>query len=350
MTPMFWLLVPPSNQIQPQIDPRLASSAETFLKTTSTILGKSKCIRCYMHKCLCVCSVVAKIAAKYALNLHPQLEIQVFMHYKEIGRPSNTGKIVRLLHPTHTIEYTYGTPDSLDMIARLIANNGFILFPDKESIPLSLSTFSPDIILNESNIPIESIIPVQSKVDSIKASNNSKKNILCIIDATWREAKTMNKWIPSSIPRVHLPTSTTLQGSVQGSEDSLYLTRKRAILASNTSTFSTIEAVSKSFDILHPYHNGKHSQLGNEVLRHCVDAVFKQRGVATPYGSDIQPVFSDDPDDDSHSNLSGGAYVKPQVDRPSSCPSCSSSTRFKNMGVHAGGIHRWMCRECKHVF
>ena len=316
-----------------ELDKRIMMCASTYLNSTKTsFLNDHKCRTCFLFKPICICSTISAKAANSSLNIKfPNLEYKILMHYKEYGRPSNTGKLLPMLSPNHSSVHIYGTDESLHMVNYLMSNNGIVLFTDKLSSELNIDSFSRS--LDTSDIKRE------------------KSNVICVIDATWREAKTINKWLPRSIPRYHLPDV--------GQNSSLFMNRKRALLGSVEHTFSTIESVSRSLEVLHaglkPAADVSFNKAFNEVLKYSVDAVFRQRGSKSCFGNDIVPDFSGD------NACDRGPFIKAQVEKPKVCPSCgeTNGTRFKNRGVHpigapgsgtGGSMRRWKCRACGDEF
>ena len=322
---MLWPLLLVSAPPQPmlRLDRRIVANAAAYLTaTTEALAAKSKCPRCFMHASLCVCSETEKVASQHKLDLDsfPRFECRVVMHYKEFGRPSNTGKFLPMLMPDHSSIAIYCTEECHQSIEFMIENNAVVLFPETDSTEL-----------NPQTLPV--LFP-----------NNSKVNVLCVLDSTWNEAKTMNKWIPRSIPRAHLAEGALMSG------ESLYRVRKQASLGSDKTTLSTIEAAGAALDTIQG--TSKFSVAFTEVLKYSVDAVFKQRGYKQVYGHAIQPNMS-------NASSSHDCFTRATVQRPKACPKCKQTSRFKNLGSASldaemsadGGVcRRWRCKDCGLIF
>lgn len=305
-----------------RLDQRIRTNAASYLSSTrETMVAKGRCSVCFMHASLCVCPVARRISARHMLDMQfPRFECRVLMHYKELGRPSNSGKFLPMLVPQRTGISVYGTEDCLETVQLMTENNAVLLFPERDSIELNRDT-------------LLRLFP-----------ENNKTNVLCVLDSTWSEAKTMNKWVPRSIPRVHLPELSL------GENEGVYCVRKRARLGSEKTALSTIEALGRSLDIIHD--SSKFHDAFLEMLKYSVDAVFKQRGYQQVFGHTIQPNIG-------KASLYD-AFTKAKIQRPKECPVCKQTSRFKNLGsafvppddgtAAEISLRRWRCKDCGLVF
>ena len=396
---LLWCLCHPAssskvNTAAFHLDARIISSATAYLESTySSFSEKKKCALCFMYASLCVCSKAAELRSRYSslLNIQDHLQVSVLMHYKELGRPSNTGKLLPMIFPNFSSIAVYGSETSMKSVDYLLENRAIILFPEAGAGELTASSF--DQIYGKADLDTEEVAWLDT---NSRQRRRRKEDVLVVIDATWREAKTINKWLPRNIPRLRLPsppppTETILNtngyidqnSSASSSSSSLsacsspvsvYLTRKRAIIGTEgVSTFSSIEAVAQSLDILHEQsrdalntHGMSFSSLFTELLKYCVDAVLKQRGSKEAFGSNVVPNLSpssgykeectDSPATPSYAQEHQGPFTPATVKRPEQCPSCGGVVRFKNLGgtlsEGASGVFRrkWRCGGCSSVF
>lgn len=266
-------------------------------KKRSSMASEGRCENCYMFRTYCIC---CKVQANFASiadrgtssNSIGNINFSIYLHFKEWGRSSNTGKVLQIGQPKGKC-YTaiYGQPDQEQILYQSLQSSpSFVLYPSSSSRPISDYAH-----LLSADQPLQ----------------------LCVIDSTWPQSYAMEKAIPANIPRVHIDEWVT--------GPSQFLNRKQTSFG----RVSTLEAVMMALtalgatpDDLLPY------QLS---LEYCVDAVLQQSGKVAAYGNYIQPYFGDD-----NRITTTGPAIKPSIDRPTQCPCCNalgSATSFKNLGV-----------------
>ena len=190
-------------------DQKFLDNGERIVRHTNesmSIAGKEKCRRCWFYKSMCICSRVADLTR----GASPiSTDIALFMHFKEYGKTTNTGKLVQLIAEDERCKtYVYGTANAdveLINMCRDESKQPVLLYPTADSIPIS----------------------------EFRKKEQQKKLVLCIIDSTWGQSKAMNRWFPDSVPRVHI------DDFVQGK--SLFLSRKQSVISSRVSTLEAIE-------------------------------------------------------------------------------------------------------------
>ena len=258
----------------------------------SSMEADNTCRYCFMCGPMCICKA---IRLKFDQNAETfgriKASIAVFMHFKEWGRASNTGKLVAIGDPEKSLLGIYGVEDSeKPMIDFIQSHPTIVLFPSPAAEPIS------------------------------KYRNwysNNPNACLLVLDATWSQAGAMERSIPSHIPRVRLDAEIT--------SPSQYLNRKQS---SNTTKISTIEAIAIALEALGEPREALTPLYSS--LHLSVDSVRIQGGLPPAYGNQIIPQLSSNP---KHN----GPFTKSTANRPSHCPHCAATypeTRFKNLGTH----------------
>ena len=213
------------------------------------------------------------------------------MHNKEWGRPSNTGKLLKCGLPEQSHLYLYGRKkDEYGLVNTLLKHPSIVLYPSSNSEPIS--TYA--------NWYLE-----QDEVN------------ICVIDSTWSQSKSMNKIIPSHIPRVHVDDCGTGQSG--------FLNRKQSIVPGRVSTIEAVmyalQALGEPPEISEPF---------NKALHLSVDTVLHRRGRKPAYGTDFAAKLAAAPLEDPN------VQARVTITRPTHCPICQANsdvTSFKNFGV-----------------
>jgi len=229
---------------------------------------------------------------------HPKASIDVFMHYKEWGRASNTGKLLPIGLPDRSKIYLYGRrPDYELLVGKLTTTPSVILYPGDSST--SITDFR-----------------------SLYNSRNNDFNI-CVIDSTWSQSQAMDRCLPAQIPRVNINDFID--------SPSLFLNRRQVLADDNLTNvgikISTIEALALALKALDA--DDQLIDVMYQALKLSVDATFAQNGKRTIYGHNFFNQIS-------NVTVPNGPYTAFSVRRPSQCSHCGASslnTIFKNMGL-----------------
>ena len=139
-----------------------------YLKKMESLEADNRCRTCFFHKQNCVCKSLQ------SLPISENIKFKVFMHYKEFGRTSNTGKLLHILYPNQTTISLYQIDD-------------LVLPPTEETIILYPSSDS-------------ACISTRIQQCGLK----SKKLNIIVLEGTWAETKTLNRQFPADIPRVNI--------------------------------------------------------------------------------------------------------------------------------------------------
>lgn len=124
----------------------------------------SKCEKCGLSLLNCICNDIPK--------LNSQIEFCLLTHERELKRPTNTGRLIKMVMPDNTTIYEW----------------------KRKELPVEL-------IKKIESEEYEAILvfPMESKGNKIntKSTRDSKKKILFIlIDGTWQEARKIVKKSP----------------------------------------------------------------------------------------------------------------------------------------------------------
>jgi DTW domain-containing protein YfiP len=257
---------------------------------------------------LCICD---RVESLFKGTTDANFNLFLYQHFKEFGRPSNTGKLLQIGLKNNTQMKIFGNMgDEHDMISNLSSTASFILSPGENSVPISRFQ------------------------DRYRQVNGNVTIVL--VDSTWSQTAAMLKILPQSIPRVHID-----QLSIK--EPSQFLSRKQT----SETKISTIEALALAIQALDPNSSVVPSLF--EALRLSVDALNKQNGMVASYGNSIIPNVDVSTD--------SGAFQRPSVPRPTFCPHCMISGSFVNMGLRKPDesigrklIRIWKCKKCTSFF
>ena len=93
-------------------------------------LKKEVCMKCWLHRYMCMCEKIQKVNL-----LH---KIYLIFHYSEILKPSNTGKLLKLMD-NNTEILIFGIEEYENKIREIFADENFVsnsvcLFPSKDSV------------------------------------------------------------------------------------------------------------------------------------------------------------------------------------------------------------------------
>lgn len=322
-----------------QCEPRSPASSgyyeiteSNFERRRQTALEEGRCLDCFAPRHMCTCRAIK------AIFQHPSSrpigKLSVFMHHKEWGRFSNTGKLL-----------TCGLPEHADLFVSGVKS-------DEDRLKEALDTY-PSIIL----YPGDGAEPISNYIHWYTKLWNPN---ICVIDSTWSQSKALNKSLPSHIPRVKVDDFVTAP--------SQFLNRQQSGVAGRV---STIEAVALALQAL-----GEPSSVTDAMynaLRLSVDVVRRISGRTPVYSEKNMRYLEEFRTGEGES----GVFIKPSVPRPDSCPACQATkeqTLFRNYGRKKGfsvsesrmegaskseHLHMddqllpyrvWECQACKHMF
>jgi DTW domain-containing protein YfiP len=159
--------------------------------------NRSKCKTCFLNNAICICSAVKKIFEDSASKGDSNYDIKVFMHSKEWGRASNTGKLLPLGMKNASLSLYGIESDRIALLEQLSTNPSLILYPNKDAKPLS-----------------------EYKDWFAQTSAEGKRVTICVIDSTWGQSVAMDKSLPAHIPRVKIDEMVL--------KPSLFLNRKQS--------------------------------------------------------------------------------------------------------------------------
>ena len=167
--------------------------------------GHERCQSCWFYKSVCICNKVRDMS-KNTDSI--QTEINIFMHFKEWGKTTNTGKLIKLIAPQKSSIHIYGTPQAQDYLNHLTSQDDkqlVILYPSENSVPISnykypshnktatsssSSPFSATEYHSNSSKHLTASYSLLPNFQELSVANNlNKKLILCVIDSTWSQVK-----------------------------------------------------------------------------------------------------------------------------------------------------------------
>ncbi|KAH8738698.1 hypothetical protein FG386_000489 [Cryptosporidium ryanae] len=188
---------------------RLARSMNELRKKELEGSKFIKCKSCFLVRDqYCICSDLLDLSKKAnKIEVFPKIRFLILINDRELFKSSNTGKLIKMLIPDSEL-LIHGITKDNERLCELISSNSgkynktVILFPDNKS---SVNLY--DCLDNFYSKHIENI----GKNFGVDAVGNSKNrheyycnlhlNVI-LIDGTWSQAKSINKFLPKSIPRV----------------------------------------------------------------------------------------------------------------------------------------------------
>ena len=167
-----------------------------------------RCSSCFMLNCLCICDKIKLLFKNYNENVYNfdkikgvdayiDFELVVYMHSKEWGRASNTGKILSIGMKNAEICIFGVENDLVSLDRRLKTQPALVIYPSVDSKPIgSWRKWAEEV----SQKPCDNS-SADVHLQAHGNSNKSKKLLLIVIDSTWSQAQAMVKSIPARIPR-----------------------------------------------------------------------------------------------------------------------------------------------------
>lgn len=257
------------------------TAARHLAARQSGIEHKHRCSRCFMSSTLCICAKVKQFFQEFDHSAN-KINPLVYMHYKEWGRASNTGKILPIGLPEISDLFIFGRKEDEDRLRfRIETEPTLIVYPSANARP---------------------IIDFKDWFDQQSGSIN-----LIVLDTTWGSSKTLDRSLPADISRVNVDFLV--------SAPSQFLNRKQS--TTNTK-ISTLEAMAFAMQALGESERNIAPML--ESLRYSVDAVLRQGGRPTAYQNDFIEAITKVTEDES----SRSPFNFVRVSRPERCPYCSA--------------------------
>jgi len=287
------------------------------------IEGRKRCPTCWLYKSVCLCGKMAELREQVHSDLSS--EVVVFMHHREYGKASNTGKLASLVAPSKCRTEIYGTRSGNAAIEELCDAKDkqlIVLFPSADSY--QLSEFSSNGISHGNDKFCNSNNGNLNMTESHSVCNmrdNEKTLVLAVLDSTWSQARSMNRLFPRHIPRVHIDDEVTAE--------SLYLCRTQSAKViknvgrqQQSNKVSTIEAIEKALHVLSEPPDVLKAFTSS--LKLTVDSVYVQRGEKPVYGNIISRVMNQGDEN---------VFEVARIPRPATCPACGQTEkRFNNFG------------------
>jgi len=179
---------PPSAVEEPEeLDPAsrfLTLTTQCAARLSSRLLSAGKCERCALTRKECICEKLSDLRTTLhgdgggggggegrGNGLLQRLRWAVWMHVRERGRASNTGKILGHLLPNCEV-FLHGVDGELERFRKAVecvgANRSFILFPSSDAIP--------------------------AREGMVRAFETSTEPcLIAVLDGTWRQARHMQR-------------------------------------------------------------------------------------------------------------------------------------------------------------
>jgi DTW domain-containing protein YfiP len=223
-------------------------SRQALASTEKCLVERNCCRRCFLLQKFCICDRIASLFNQSSQCSRVNLKLDVFMHYKEWGRASNTGKLLSIGMPSTARTIIYGDESQQNaFMSSMQLSNLAILYPGPTSISISEFARHHPSFLNDSD------------------------SVLCVLDATWSQSHAMNRALPTNIPRVRIDEMVV--------RPSLFLSRKQSATKTKVSTIEAVlyalHALGENDNSLRPLWNS---------LEISVDAVAQQSGKKPFYG------------------------------------------------------------------
>ncbi|HWE27430.1 MAG TPA: tRNA-uridine aminocarboxypropyltransferase, partial [Polyangia bacterium] len=159
-----------------------------------------RCVRCRMHECLCVCSLIPRIETRTRLLL--------VIHRDEERKPTNSGQLAALCLPNSEVCVRGVVGQPAPRFTPDAATQPLLLFPHERAVPIA--TFAG------STRPVTIIVP----------------------DGTWRQAAKVRQRMPglAEVPCVSLPPDAP--------------TSYRLRAEFHDDRLATLEAIARALEIL----------------------------------------------------------------------------------------------------
>ena len=161
---------------------RFGVMAEKTMNAKRAETKSTKCLDCWWELALCTCSIFDK-SAEISIE---DLEVLVFMHFKEYGRCSNTGKVISTTFPKHVRLLFLGDKQDEKYIHSCFFDEKkktFVLFPESTSLS------SEDVKKELESIRIENNKNKNEEKTNKHEGNKETGTKVCVIllDGTWNE-------------------------------------------------------------------------------------------------------------------------------------------------------------------
>ena len=263
---------------------KIASSIAKGERRARDRRGKSRelCNGCKRPPNLCVCSVLRSVLPQYneggVIKLKTQsTNVLILQHPNEFRKRNfSTVPLVGLVlqDVTTKVGYDFNSEallDSLGIYGGASMQKPLLLFPDDGAIDLDeyvrqqqyeengkdKRETNSDVILDEESLP--------------SSSSKQQRNLLILIDGTWREAKRMAKNSPNLLQRcqmVQFPPSDIDNSNNSNIVESDNIDREKEKHQSvynavrkepEAHTISTLEALANALEVLEPESGGNHA-------------------------------------------------------------------------------------------
>lgn len=122
-----------------------------------------------MHVTLCICDAMPR--------LEPRTRLALFLHHREVGKPTNTGQLAARCMPNSVVS-VIGEPDRPATLPAIEAHEQpLLLYPADDAVPIS------------------------------EYATSERPVVLLVPDGSWRQAHKMRRRIPglAEVPCVTLP-------------------------------------------------------------------------------------------------------------------------------------------------
>lgn len=277
-------------------------ASHCILQKSQMMAENHRCSKCFLSLIYCICSRVRSIVDESASNLstedpqisiHRNINYHIFMHFKEWGRASNTGKLLPICLPEKASIEIYGIQNEFDQLCKTLQEKpSLILYPTADAKPIS------------------------EYKNWVKEHNGDVH--ICVIDSTWIQSHAMEKSLPADVPRVKI--DEMIFGP------SKFLNRKQS---KNKNKVSTIESVIMALKAL----GLSEVELVplEKSFEYGVDAMLRQGGKKPAFGNVIKPMTQA-----QDGSTVRGPYTAPRIIKPKVCLRCGitgDSINFKNVGI-----------------
>ena len=240
--------------------------------------SSSKCSVCFLQRSCCICGRLAVLKStlpKQELKCH----VCLFTHYKEYGKASNTGKLLKFAFPGSVTTFILGNAkDDALLVDKITRENTLVLYPGGKSVSLQSVLDRVLQVAGGAARKWHGDGPDPSGMCAEGVSVN-----LVVIDSTWRQSKAMYRWLSSLCPSSTLSQSLSappfcfhvnVDSAVEGGGPSGYLNRRQIF----PSKSSTVESAAYALAVLEgPHGLGCGQQdagaMAAAVLDYCSNAL-----------------------------------------------------------------------------